>query len=195
MADPIVTRQMLVDYLRIQTTSENDVLDDIVERAIGDVETSIGKSVTEEDVTWYDDTKSQRLPGAVTALLLGYVPVGTLVVKDADGATVDASSYTIRQDLGLIVAAAGVTFSNGPYTITGKAGFSHSATYDTREKPALQALIIDYAAFLYQQRTPGARVERAAGTAVEYEIDDETGLPKRIARGCRRWRGPVFARQ
>lgn len=183
----------LKDYGRIQTTAEDPLLASLLARAVGEIEASIGKSLTHESVVWYDDAKSLRLYERPCNLVLGYVPIDatTVSVVDADGVTVDAATYTVRQDLGLIKGD-GVTFENGPYAITvTKAGFDTSPSYATRWSPMITAAVLDYALMLYQQRTPGASSEKASGTTVTYEIDPTTGLPLRIMRQVRKLRGAV----
>lgn len=184
----------LKSYGRIQSAVEDVLLQSLLDRAVGEIEAAIGKSLTHESVVWYDDAKSLRLYERPCNLVLGYVPIDatTVVVTDADGVTVDASTYAVRQDLGLIKGNEGVTFANGPYAIAvTKAGFDTSPGYATRWSPMIAAAVIDYALMLYQQRTPGASSEKASGTTVTYEIDPTTGLPLRIMRQVRKLRGAV----
>lgn len=201
----LVTVQKVKDYFRIETTAEDDLISDLIVRAEAEIETVVGISLTKRAVTWYDEAKTLRIPGVVTNLLLRSKPIdeSTVVVTDAAGDVVDADTYTIRQDRGLIMAnqygaapipGPAVVFDLGPYAISCDAGFSTSPTYATRELPMIQASVIDYVGMLYQQRTPGARTESAAGTRVEYEVDEATGLPKRIARAIRTLRGIVYGR-
>lgn len=197
MTPPLPTlpsTEQLKSYLRIETDRENDLLKDLLARVQGDIEFSIGKPLNiQVGYVWYDDAVTQRIGEAVTNLMLAITPLdaATLVITAGDGSTVDATQYTVRQDLGLVVAVENFVFDAGPYTLTASVGFGTSPTYVTRELPAISSLMLDYAAFLYQQRTPGARSEGSSGTRIEYEVDDETGLPKRVAKGIRRLRGIV----
>ncbi len=190
----------LMAYLRIQTKKEQALLADLLAEAVATIETNIGKSLTTEQVTWRDNAASALLWRPATSLFLGYTPIdeSTVVVKDRDAAIVPASNYQIRQDLGQIVALGAVAplggmvlFDNGPYTITCTAGYGTSAVYVARWLPMIKMVVLDFAAMLYQQRTPGARAERAAGSVVDYEVDEATGWPKRLARQVGKLRGPV----
>lgn len=193
MTTTIATRQNLKDYGRIETTAEDALLDELLAEAIGTIESKIGKSLTIESASWYDDAISMRILEGASALQLRYAPVdaATVVVTDNDGQIVSADLYTVRNDRAQVVARGDFRFDNGPYLITCQAGFETSPSYSMRELPSIKALVLKYALFLYQQRTPGASMERAAGTSVDYEIDEETGLPHVIARGIRALRGIV----
>lgn len=200
----LVTVAKVKSYFRIETTAEDELLADLIVRAEAEIEVVVGYSLTRRAMTWRDDAETLRLWSAVTNLLLPGIPIdaATLAIVDADGDTVDDSTYEVRQDKGMVCARgfgfAGpldgptTVFDNGPYTMTFDAGFACSDTYATRELPFIQASVIDYVGMLYQQRTPGASTEGAAGTRVTYEVDEATGLPKRIARALRKLRGVVY---
>lgn len=196
MALPTV--QDVKDYLRIETTAEDVLLAQLLARAIGRIEGSVGKSLTTESVIWYDDVQSFKLYGAPKSLLLKYVPIDpdSVVITDGEGETVVSTDYIVRQDIGQIVGVPGVVFATGPYQMALTAGFGTSPKYATVWEPLINAIIIDVTAFLYQQRTPGASIEGASGTSVNYGQfvqDSETGLPTRIAREIRKLRGVVLA--
>lgn len=197
----LVAKQGVKDYFRITTTAEDTLIDTLIERAKAKIELLSGKPITEETIAWKDDAKSLRTHENPTALILKYVPVKTsdLVVTDRDGtALVVGTDYTVRQDLGLIVAEPGISFGNGPYTISGKAGLQHSAAYATRWEPFVNQVITDLVGFWLQQRTPGASSESAGGTSVGFVygidyggMDAVTGLPKRILSDIRVIRGAL----
>lgn len=180
-------------YLKIETTAQDAVIAQLLTRAFAEIEMLVGKALIVETIAWRDDVKSFRSYEPVTALQLRYTPVSITSIADVDGNVVAAGDYVVRQDLGQLVAIAGVAFPSGPYVINGTAGFSLSPTYATREEPFINQLIIDLVGFYLQQRTPGASAESAAGTRVDYgEIDADTGLPKRIMKGIRRLKGIVI---
>ena len=204
----LVTPQDIVNYYRIQTTAEvvNGLLAELIVEAQGEIEYACGKSLTQEQVTWYDNAQTLRMGEAVTNLLLKYGPIDptSVVVKDYLGVTVPAAGYTVRLDLGMLCGLPGgvgaftagpyATFSDGPYMIQCMAGFGTSPTYATRELPMLRRSIIDYVGYLFQQRDIGASALKADGTTVTYAIDPVTGLPDRVARTIRKLRGPVVTR-
>lgn len=188
------TVQDVKDYFRIQTAAEDALLAQLLARARGEIESLVGKSLTSEEVEWRDDVRSARSWDPVTSLQLGYVPVDPASVEIADvaGAAIAGADFVVRQDLGQVVAVAGVVFANGPYVITADAGFEHSPTYATVEEPMINALVIDLVGFYYQQRTPGASSEASAGTRVDYgAIDPSCGLPTRVMKGIRKLKGVV----
>lgn len=180
-------------YLRIENDAEDNLIKDLIEEAIGLIETSTGKSLTSEDVIWIDDAVSGRSYGYPTALMIKKWPVdvSTIVVKGASGDVVAATNYTI--DGQIIRGTSDFAFDDGPYTITAKAGYAASPSYQKRELPVIRMLVIDVTAFLFQQRTPGALGEGSSGASVNYSIDPETGLPDRIAKRLRKMRGIIIA--
>lgn len=201
----LVTVQKVKDYGRIEETAEDNLIADMIVRAEGEIEVVVGQSLTKRSVVWRDNALTERIPGSVTNLLLGSVPIdeATMVVTDGNGDVVDPATYEIRQDMGMICARGsgfasigtgieGCTFGIGPYRMECVAGYATGDTYATVELPFIQATIIDYVLMLYQQRTPGAVNEGASGTRVTYEVDEATGLPKRIARALRKLRKVVY---
>lgn len=194
------------DWLRIESTAEDALLAELLTQAEGEIEFACGKALEHRAVVWYDDATTQRIGEGVVNLILQQVPIdpATLVVKDCLGVTVDANSYVLRQDKGMICAypvgqgsfigGPFTTFDNGPYQIACEAGFDCSDTYAYVELPMIRRAIIAYVAYLYQQRTPGAKTERSAGTTVDYVIDEKTGLPMFIARQVQKLRGIVYGR-
>jgi uncharacterized phiE125 gp8 family phage protein len=200
----IITTQNVKDYLRIETAAEDVLLAELILEAYGEVESYVGKSLATETATWYDDANTLRLGEGVVNLILRYAPIDptSVVIKDAQGALVDATTYIVRLDRGLImsypqgggsfIGGPYSTFDAGPYTITCTAGIGTSPTYTYRELPMIRRVLIDWTAMLYQQRTLGARTEKSAGTMVDYsEIDATTGLPVRIASVIRKLKGIV----
>ncbi len=190
---------------RIQTSAEDALITAMLARAYGEIQGAVfipfGVQVGAQ---WYDDAKSLRLWEAVTNLMIPYgryLDQTSVVVTDQQGNIVDPSTYLVRPDLGLIMSKPGSSFNVGypssfplgPYSIVANVGFGTAATYATVELPQINDLILLYAGMLYQQRTPGAAVEKSAGSTVTYKVDPATGLPDIVARGIRRLRGIVIA--
>lgn len=199
----IVSVQNVKDYLRIETDAEDALIAELILEATGNVESMVGPSLTHRSVTWYDDAQTMRLNTGVTNLMLKFTPINesTLVVTDTNNEVVPADSYTIRQDEGLVKARTSNftqgpawSFSNGPYKLTCVAGYDTSPTYAGVELPMIKSLLVDYTAFLWQQRTLGTSSEQASGTTVNFVVDEATGLPDRVARNIRRLRGIVYGR-
>lgn len=179
-------------YQRIEENAEDDLIKDLLEEAVGIIEMSIGKSLTTEPISWVDDVSSGRAYGSPTALVIKRWPVdvSTLVVTGASG-LVDATNYTV--DAAIIRGIGAFVFDDGPYVITATSGYATSPTYAKRELPMIRMLVLDVASFLYQQRTPGAMGEGSSGASANYSIDNETGLPDRIAKRLRKMRGIIIA--
>lgn len=187
--------QDVKNYLRLRSTAEDSVIAQMLARATGEIEGVVGRFLTHQaGYSWIDDAVDHRLDEAPRNLVL-VVPCdeATVTVTDASGDVVDATTYAVRQDRGLIVGNAGVVFPNPPYTMVATVGFDQSPTYATRELPIINDTIILYTAFLYQQRTVGARSVKGAASTVDYEVDPATGLPKILSRGIRKLRGIVMA--
>jgi hypothetical protein len=173
--------------------------------AQAEIEGAVGIPLATRAVTWYDDAKNYRLWESTRNLIIPYgryIDPATVVVTDYQGNVVPAAQYVVRTDVGLIKSVPGLSFAVGfatafpvtPYKMTATAGFGTSPDYATVELPQINNLVLEFAAFLFQQRTPGAVTERSAGSAVTYEMDKEmAGLPSIVARGIRRLRGVVQA--
>lgn len=206
----LATKTEVKQYLRLggttpaSYTAEDTLLDSLIARAKGKIEQLTGKSILGEEVTWVDDAESLRTYGAPTRLVLVYTPIDadSLVITDRDSTVIDAATYDVRQDIGMVVLKgssltgdAPLTFNNGPYRLACTAGLAFDPNYADRIEPIISGLIVDLVTFYYQQRTPGASAEGASGTRVDWgAIDEATGLPRRIVSDLRKLRGPVVPR-
>ena len=196
----LVTTDEFKLYARIETNAEDTLIGMLLAEAVGLIESFIGKSLTTEEITFTDNAASFRAYESARSLILPYMQIdpASIAITDPNGNVVDATSYTVRLDLRQIVGiqsggvwGAGYLFGAGPYAIKCIAGYGTLPDYKQRWLPRIRATIMDYTAFLYQQRTPGATSESAAGTRVDYALDAETGLPYRLAIGLRKLRGII----
>lgn len=179
----------LKSYLRIEHTSEDALLQQLITRAQGIlVDLLHGLPLTTDAFSFIDDSQEGVQFQEPTKLFTPLRPIGgTITVTDFLGNTVDSTTYTVRPLLGIIYANRGYSFPMGPYTISCSAGLQYAKGYSTYVEPLLSSMIIDIAADLYQRRTPAAASEGAAGTTVSYAASAE--VITRIMPHVRRLRG------
>lgn len=161
----------LKSYLRIETTAEDTLLGLLLGRAKAMLEGWIDCPITAESQTAVD--RAESLDEPVYSLVFPRRPIGSVSVVNASGTTVAAADYTVTASSGMIYAKPGVSFPDGPYTITANVGLSLRADY-ARIEPLLNEIILDLAADLYQRRTPGAATERAGDTTIAWDASRET---------------------
>ncbi len=77
----------------------------------------------------------------------------------------------------MIRADAGVSFDNGPYSITATVGYSAASDYATRIEPVISAAIIDMVAELFKHRNPGVEYLSSGGSVAE--TYSRTDIPRR----------------
>lgn len=187
----LVTVDEFKQYARIETTAEDELIGALLEEVVGLIESYIGKSLTTEQITFTDDADSFRLYAQPRSLILPYMQIDAASISIVNGAgeTLDPAGYTVRLDIRQI---RGTFACGGPYVISCTAGYGTLPDYTHRWLPRIRSTIKDYALFLYQQRTPGASSEGAAGTSVSYgAIDPDTGLPNRVRMALRKLRGII----
>lgn len=183
----LLTLQQLKDYLRKETTGEDTLLTELLAEAVAMAEAYLDRPITTRTAQVFTDLAIQgRTYEAPRQLRIPVTPVATVSVVDVDGTAVDPATYTVDAWAGLLRAADGYSWSNGPYTITANVGLATDVSYTTNIEPAVNALIRDLAADLYQHRNPATTSENAGGgVSVAYGPD---GLPRRTAVMVQAWR-------
>jgi uncharacterized phiE125 gp8 family phage protein len=161
----------LKSYLRIETNAEDALLAALMARAKSMLEAWIDVPITAESQTAVDRATTESAP--IKSLLFPRRPITQVSVTDGNGVIVDAMKYSVDSISGMIYGKTGITFPDGPYTITAMCGLSLMPNY-TRLEPILSECIIDIAADLYERRTPGASSETAAGTSISWDVSRET---------------------
>lgn len=161
----------LKSYLKIETNAENALLTALLARAQAMLEGWIDCPIAAESQTAVD--RADALDEPVLSLIFPRRPIASVSITDADGDTVDATTYTVYGASGMIYAKPLESFYNGPYTITAQCGLSLRADY-ARIEPLLTEMILDLAADLYQRRTPGASSEKAGDTTISWDASRET---------------------
>ncbi len=203
--DHILTVAQFRSYARIELTTEDTLIQGLIEEAVGELEDLIGQPLYQREVTWYDDAQTLVLWSGVQNLILRSTPIDpdTVTVNDVDGEAVSPDNYMVRQDRGLLMGlggdsaapvVGGFIFDNGPYTIACTAGYGTSPDWADKYQPAIRRLVTDMTAYYYQQRTPGASSENAAGASVSYQLDPDLNVPAPVARGIKRLKGPIIGR-
>lgn len=183
------SREELKEYLRVETTVDDLLIDRLLVQAKAAVEAYIRQPIEARAVTVDVETGySTRL-----AFPLAPVQVGSVTVEDGDGVTVDPSTYTVHEGRGWISAVSPAYFGawNGPlsYRITATAGLSLRDDYTAAVEPVMSAAIIDWAADLYQRRNPAASYESGGGgVAVNYNETASKTMPSRVRVTLDPWR-------
>lgn len=180
------------EYARIQTSTEDYLIGLLLKRAYAACESFMGKPIARTEATYYDDAKTERWRETVTGIMVPTFPydIATLVIRDRNNAIVDPTTYYVDPETYLVWGNYGVIFPWGPYKITATFGIATSPTYATKEEPLLAQCILDIALMYYQQRTPNASSENAAGTSVNYV---NTELPTRVKALLSQIRGFILA--
>lgn len=179
-------------YARITHEVEDDLLRFLLRRAVGAVESYMGKPIARTQTMFYDDGKTGRWDEAPQSLIMPMIPFDpeTLVIRDRDEAVVDATTYYVDSSTGIITAKLGYVFPYGPYTLTAEVGMATASTYATRDEPLLSQCIIDIAMMYYQQRSPNSHMESAGGASVNYAMQ---ALPPRTRAALDQLRGFILA--
>lgn len=184
----------LRDYLRIEHTAEDALLDRLLAQARAAVEAYIRQPI-EARAQSFTVVPEKTYAGGVAygytmRLVLPYAPVANpIVVLDGTGETVVADDYTVVADLGWINSAEYTQFGLGPYRITATVGLSLRDDYETAVEPVMSSAIIDWAADLYQRRNPAASYESGGGgVATNYNETASKTMPSRIRVTLDTWR-------
>lgn len=167
--------------LKIQTTVEDTLLQEYLDRAYGLVTAYLGRPYYAVEKTWIDEGGRVRAYSGLGSLMVPVVPFDpdTLVIEDADGTElVLVDDYRAPNHWDAVIRG---TFGNPPYTLTAVVGLSVSTDpdYATVIEPTIATAVLDTAAAYYQQRNPGASSESTGG-GVSTSWDTKSGLPTRV---------------
>lgn len=179
----LITKVELKEYLRRPAgeTAEDNLLDRMILAAKGLIQKEVAVPITAATRTWTDRAETQSTLRPVRSLLLPR-PIATagLVVVDGDGRTLAAAEYDTTEltENGLLYAARGYSFPNGPYQGTATIGLSVHPDYGTEIEPVVNAIIQDLCAEWYQSRRPGAASETDPGAGV-------TSFPDELPPRCK----------
>jgi hypothetical protein len=172
------------DYLRVETTAEDDLFTSMRARVIGSIEQELGYPLTAAALTHTDYNEKDNY---------GQMPVLTLpgpfkttspapVVTDVNGSTVDSATYDLDARGMKIRAKSGVSFSARPYSILATIGLSAHPDYATRLEAIANQAIVDFVAHLWRNRLVGvSSIAEEGGSAQTFEGDGRPPLiPDRV---------------
>lgn len=179
-------------YCRVETTAEDTLLTGLLASATARITAWLNRAITALSRAYViEDPRGSALgvnrlsydPRAgVPFIRIPDAPVASSpapVIVDADGDTVDASTYRIDNTTG-IVRGICTTFGRFPYTATATTGLATRSDYTTNVEPVIAQAILDLGADLHQRRNPAATQETdgAGGSVTFGRVDEE--LPARI---------------
>jgi hypothetical protein len=170
----LLTREDAKQYLRIEHTAEDLLIDALIVRAKAELETWLDVPLTAREQTATDWASSDG-PNPVRVLIFPRRPIGaTITVVDGEGTTVASTTYRVDQVGGMVKAKDGYTFTEAPYTLTTECGLSLLEDWNDRVEPVVNLCLMDLVADLYQKRTPTATGTNGGGTSISWDVSRET---------------------
>lgn len=165
-------------YLRIETTAEDALVTDLVAQATGAVQSYVSVPLAAREETFVVEGSGIRRAIGIPASALDTGK--SITVVDANGTTLDASTYRVDARAGILYAQPGSCFADFPYTVTLTWGLSARLDYDTEVEPVLRSAVLDVVADRYQRRNPAATSESSGGgVATAY---GPHGMPMRVCQ-------------
>lgn len=182
------------DYLRIQHSAEDTMLEAWRLQAVAAVEAEIGRPITVLLRTF-----TLECPEFATSASKLFVPLYPIAVTDSglstadlvlvdgnDATLVEGIDYRLDVRTGIIRPITG-SFATFPYTVTAYVGLQALDEYDARIEPVLNAAILDVVADRYQRRNPAATSEDSSNVSAGYTTSNP-GLPQRVRDLLAPWR-------
>lgn len=178
----LITKVEVKEYLRRPSTetAEDNLLDRMLLQAKGVIQREVGVPITAATKTWTDRCDTQSTTHSPRSLLLPRPCASAgLTVVDGDGRTLAAAEYDTSDlnEYGMLYAARGYTFDNGPYQGTATIGLSAHPDYGTEIEPVVNGILLDLCAEWYQHRSPQASQESDPGASTSYFPDT---VPPRV---------------
>ena len=166
-----LTVQNCKDYLRIQSTAEDAMLATWLAMVTAAVAVELGRPIaTVTAQEWEDRVENNHMYHSVRNLVVppenSPFDPATLTIEDVDALTLSSTTdyYAAVTGLeGTIRARPGMSFSNGPYTLTADVGLETRSDYSTVVEPVINMAILDTVADWYQRRNPNATSESTGG--------------------------------
>ena len=182
MSSDLVTRDTVKAYLRIEDTTQDDLLDILIESAHAEIEAYLRRPIFSRELTIVEHGDTGRAYDARHTLHFPVTPIelDSLVITDAEAATVDATTYAVNLETGIIRTLEGYTFPSPPYTLTANVGLEHRDDFEVSVLPVLKGAMLDILADLHQRRNPGAQAEGSGGGV--YTQWTASAIPERTAR-------------
>lgn len=175
-------------YLRVTTEVEDDLFRDLSLAAQAWCRAFYNVPLDGQDRTFrglWPRIGAQRALN--TRLAVPIKPcAGTATITDADGATVDSSTYVIDQRTGYVEAKRGEVFSNPPYDIAIDVGWTEHPEYDTEVEPILRQAILWAASTYYRNRNVAAIYEQSGGqVSITYTTEEIPPLLRSLMVGLK----------
>jgi hypothetical protein len=178
----LVTLDTVKAYLRIENTVQDELLDVLIESAEAEIVAYLRRPIWNRAITVTDHGDTVRAYGVRTTLQIPVTPVasGSVVIADAEAATVDDTTYTVDLETGIVRASEGYTFPSPPYALTADVGLEHRDDFELACLPVLRGAMLDILADAHQRRNPTAQAEGSGGGV--YTQWQAIGIPERTAR-------------
>jgi hypothetical protein len=178
------TLQDAKSILRIEHADEDTLVQQLLTRAKADIEQFLGYALTAAARTHVDYSERDNYGVQPALRLPGPFKTSSPapVVTDVNGSTIDAANYYL-DDRGLrILAKAGYSFPNRPYTIVATVGLSAHPDYASRLEAVVSTAILELVAHRYLNRDPGmsSQTDEGGGTKGMGGIGAQEPLPGRI---------------
>jgi hypothetical protein len=187
----LLTVAQCKDFLRIEHTAEDTPLALWLAMAFAQCEAELGRPIAGVSRSWTDDACSHRAYGIVDQLIVPVTPfdIATLAIEDTDGLTLTTTDdyyAPVTGWEGVVRARPGISFSNGPYTLTATVGLDEAAEYATLIEPMLNAAMLDVVSDRWHRRNANATSESTGGGVSTSYMP--SGLPTRAAELLNPWR-------
>jgi hypothetical protein len=178
---PLPSEDDIKAYLRVETDIEDDQIFAAKESAEATILQFLQVPLDSEERTFrgrYPRRGYRREPAE--RLVIPVVPCSTTaVITDVDGATVDASTYTIDPRFGWVDIDQFETWDKPPYQIVVSVGWEHDEDFNTAVSPLLWQVVLDLAADIYRRRNTGAIFEQSGGqVSITYTEDEIPPRPR-----------------
>jgi hypothetical protein len=166
-----LTLQQVKDYLRIQHTAEDVLIEMLIGAAKSAISGWLHRPIAIEERTFVMETKTYHGTGysVASCIQLPVFPLESLQsITDADDEDILGDVYFTSR-AGTIRYYDNSEFENGPYTIKGTVGLAGYDEYESSIEPVINMAILDVVSDLWHRRNPAASAEReGGGIAVEY---------------------------
>lgn len=184
----LATLQDCKDYVKKETSDEDDLITAMRTAAIALIEQFIRRPITAELRTFTIDADPHRLtsrfwlPQFPVAVADSSAGTADIVITDVDDVDlVEDTDFRFNRLTGEVLAlsdgSVGSYFVGHPFTVQAYVGLSADPNYATRIEPAINAAILDIVADRYQRRSPAATNETTGGGVSSSYTG---GIPERV---------------
>lgn len=182
------TDQELKDYLKVETAEEDALITGLNLSAQAWLRAYYNVPLTAQPRTFTGRwPRVGVLHEPNTRLVVPVKPCdSTATITDADGETVDSSTYVIDQRTGYIEARRYQSFSNPPYDIAITVGWLLHPEYETDIDPVLRQAVLWAASTYYRNRNVAAIYEQSGGqVSITYTQEEVPALLRSLMAGLK----------